>query len=362
MLSGIQEAQSKPDRLSTLISRFQVHARVHPYRDEPLYAVEDGKAQTRAANDAASDAANDDQVSGGRISGDPINFFIAQRGQMRSLMPEFSGFSEDFELSDDVPLLVFYPRGTPTRGTPTREMAKDLACFPLQQSTKAQGRDIQGRDIQERDIHGQDIQGQTNRGYVCAAVDMGGAENPIALALPDQVIVRLDQSRPLQAVTDILLEEACAPRCGSQAVIDRLCEIVVIRLLRHLIKGGQAEIGLLAGLANPNLSLAIIAIHDNPERNFNLEDLAEIAAMSRTHFVNSFRKAVGVTPGQYLSNWRLTLARMEIANGTPLKVIARQIGFSSTAALSRAFTRRYGISPRTEMMRTEMAQKEIVQR
>jgi AraC-like DNA-binding protein len=68
--------------------------------------------------------------------------------------------------------------------------------------------------------------------------------------------------------------------------------------------------------------------------------------MSRTHFANSFRKVVGMTPGEYLSSWRLTLARSEIANGAPLKVVASKIGFSSSAALSRAFSRRYGFSPR----------------
>lgn len=187
--------------------------------------------------------------------------------------------------------------------------------------------------------------------YVCASVDTGGDANPIAIALPDVVTVKFDEAMPLQAVTDILLEEALAPRCGAQAVIDRLCEIVVIRLLRHLIETGKAEVGLVAGLAHPNLSLAIVAIHDNPEKNWRLEDLAEISAMSRTHFVNIFRDVVGVTPGEYLSSWRLTLVRMEIARGASLKSIVQKVGFSSSAALSRAYKRRYGISPRQELAR-----------
>ena len=181
---------------------------------------------------------------------------------------------------------------------------------------------------------------------ICASVETGGETNPIALALPESIIVRLDEARPLKAVTDILLEEALVPRCGGGAVIDRLCEVVVIRLLRHAIEAGQAKAGLLAGLAHPKLSIAIVAIHDHPERTWHLEDLSGIAAMSRTHFANTFRTVVGVTPGEYLSSWRLSLARIEIAQGALVKTVARKVGFSGPAALSRAFARRYGMPPR----------------
>lgn len=186
--------------------------------------------------------------------------------------------------------------------------------------------------------------------YVRAVVDAGGAANPIALALPDLVTVSLDAAPSLRAVTDVLLDEALNPRCGGKAVIDRLCEVVIIRLLRHLIEAGQAKTGLLAGLAHPNLSLAIVAIHDRPDKAWRLEDLAACAGMSRTHFANTFRAVVGITPGEYLSNWRLTLARAELAKGKPLKTVARRAGFSSSAALSRAFSRRYGVSPRRDRL------------
>lgn len=186
----------------------------------------------------------------------------------------------------------------------------------------------------------------TDAEFVAATVDMGGEANPIARALPNPVIVPLAEAEALGAVADMLLEEALSPRCGGRAVVDRLCEVVVIRLLRYAIEGGQAKPGLLAGLAHPNLCLAIVALHDSPGKNWRLEDLAEAAGMSRTHFANSFRKVVGVPPGEYLSDWRLTLARTEIGKGTPLKVIAGNIGFSSSAALSRAFSRRYGFTPR----------------
>jgi AraC-like DNA-binding protein len=237
------------------------------------------------------------------------NLFIARRGEM--------SFSDDRHeaLTGAGPKLAFFPRGMPP------DLRVQLAS----------------REVE----------------YLRATVDMSGDANPIALALPPLVAVRLDEAPSLAAVADLLLEEALAPRCGGRAVIDRLCEVVVIRLLRHAIEQGEARPGLLAGLAHPNLRLPIVAVHDNPEKSWRLEDLADIAGMSRTHFANSFRDVVGITPGGYLSGWRLTLARTEIAKGTPLKVIAGKVGFSSSAALSRAFSRRYGFSPREGYSRSQ---------
>lgn len=188
--------------------------------------------------------------------------------------------------------------------------------------------------------------------FVLASVEMGGAGSPIALALPALVREPLAENSPLRPVADLLFEEALSPRCGGGAVIDRLCEVLMIRLLRHLIEAGHSEAGLLAGLAHPNLSHAIVAMHEAPQHAWHLEDLAEIAGMSRTAFAVGFRSVVGVTPGEYLSGWRLTVARTEIERKTPLKIVARKVGFSGPAALSRAFSRRYGLTPR------QLAEKE----
>lgn len=189
------------------------------------------------------------------------------------------------------------------------------------------------------------------KGLFAAHVDIGGKGNPMARALPAVVIASAQADSALKAVGDLLLEEVVDPRCGGVAVLDRLCEVLVIRLLRHAIQSGEAEVGLLAGLAHPRLCPAIIAIHEQPERDWHLEGLAELAAMSRTQFAKTFRDVVGTTPVGYLSAWRLTLAQLELARGATLKSIAGRVGFSSPAALSRAYARHFGYSPRQAMRR-----------
>jgi len=181
---------------------------------------------------------------------------------------------------------------------------------------------------------------------LCASIDLGGAANPLALALPEVVLVPFAQSEGLQATLDVLIEEAFTPNCGQQAILDRLCEVVVVKLLRHVIRANQVKIGLLAGLAHPMLCRALTAMHEAPEKDWPLEQLADTAGMSRTTFANVFRDVVGQTPGHYLARWRLTLAKGQLSKGTPLKAVAQAVGYASPAALSRAYSRQFGQSPR----------------
>jgi transcriptional regulator GlxA family with amidase domain len=129
-------------------------------------------------------------------------------------------------------------------------------------------------------------------------------------------------------------------------MVNRLFEVVMIQVLRQLMEGGEMRGGLFAGLGHPRLRLALVAMHEAPAQSWTLEDLAEVAGMSRSVFAASFREAMGTTPGQYLQGWRVGLAQQALRQGRPLKRIADDVGYGSEAALSRAFKAHTGQSPR----------------
>ncbi len=183
--------------------------------------------------------------------------------------------------------------------------------------------------------------------FVCANLSFeGGTANPIAAALPPFVCLPLADLRGSEAVLRLLFEKALGQNCGRQAMLDRLFEVVLIQILRHLMEEGQTEVGLLAGLSHQRLRRALVAMHEAPERDWSLVSLADVAGMSRSVFANSFRDTVGCTPGAYLQRWRVGLAQKSLLQGRSLAVISQDVGYGSEAALSRAFKAQSGRSPR----------------
>lgn len=174
----------------------------------------------------------------------------------------------------------------------------------------------------------------------------GGAANPIVAALPPFVCLPLAGLPGAAAVLAVIFDEARSSHCGRAAVLDRLFEVVLVQVLRELMAQRRIEGGMLAGLAHPKLRRALVAMHEQPARDWSLESLAVEAGMSRTMFANLFRDTVAQTPLAYLQGWRIGLAKRLLQQGRSLKLIAGEVGYAGEAALSRAFSAQTGMSPR----------------
>ena len=186
-----------------------------------------------------------------------------------------------------------------------------------------------------------------NTDVVCASIDFGiGDENPLVRGLPTMLRVPLASMPGLDLTQQLLFGEAFAQRCGHGATVDRLAEVLVIQLLRYAIEQRLVDSGALAGLADPRLAKALNAIHAEPGRAWTLDAMANAAGMSRARFAAHFNKTLGSPPGDYLTGWRLGLARSLLRRGIPVKQVAGEVGYGSANALARAFSRRLGISPK----------------
>ncbi len=190
---------------------------------------------------------------------------------------------------------------------------------------------------------------------VCSTFEFGiGEGNPLQAALPELVLMRLEDSPSLARTLDQLFWESDEDHCGREAILDRLSEVALILILRELMDQKRLDVGLLAGLADPRLSRAINAIHERPDQDWTLDRLAVAAAMSRARFAKRFHDVVGMTPGAYLSDWRLGLAKSMLLRGASVQTIAGDVGYGSASALSRVFSNRFGLSP-TEWRRSAQA-------
>lgn len=180
----------------------------------------------------------------------------------------------------------------------------------------------------------------------CATVDFGArVRNPVLLGLPLLIIVPIHEAPTIESTLGALFDEAFHARLGRQAALDRLMEYVLLVLLRHALDAKRIDSGVLAALADGKLSKALIAMHERPERPWSLDELAREAGMSRARFAVHFRAAIGATPGDYLTDWRIAVAQVQLRRGNSLKMIAPRVGYASTVTLARVFARRVGMSP-----------------
>jgi AraC-like DNA-binding protein len=196
--------------------------------------------------------------------------------------------------------------------------------------------------------------------FTCASVHFeGGANHPLARALPPVIVLPLAQVPGLAGALDLLFQEADNVRCGHRLMVDRLFEVVLLQLLRWLLDHGEesgVSMGLVSGLADPQLARALTAMHESPQNPWSLESLADLAAMSRSAFAGRFKKVVGVAPAEYLTDWRMALAKKQLSQGRAVKLIAPDLGYANASALSRVFAQRAGMSPREWLARTEKTQ------
>lgn len=76
-----------------------------------------------------------------------------------------------------------------------------------------------------------------------------------------------------------------------------------------------------------------------------LEELAAVAGLSPFHFLRSFQAQHHATPQQLLMALRLSEAKRRLAAGESPAQVAAAVGLSDQAHLTRAFQRRYGVTP-----------------
>lgn len=89
-------------------------------------------------------------------------------------------------------------------------------------------------------------------------------------------------------------------------------------------------------------------IHERLHEDISLKDLAELACISKDHFLRAFRDTVGQTPYHYLLSQRLERAKMLLREepGVPVAEVARRCGFKNLSHFSATFRRMTGVSPK----------------
>lgn len=174
---------------------------------------------------------------------------------------------------------------------------------------------------------------------------VGLARHGSGPGLPSRILLTdLARHEPL---VDVLFGELLeGEREFRSGVLRHSATLLASLAVSSWLERGCAPDRWLMRVEDADVARAVAAIHDDPGRAWSVAELARVALLSRSDFAARFRRAVGDTPVRHVTAVRVERAQRLLRDGDlGIERIARQLGYGSSAAFSRAFTRAVGTSP-----------------
>lgn len=169
--------------------------------------------------------------------------------------------------------------------------------------------------------------------------------NNVLRYLPPVFVVR--PQGPAADFFAATMNYAASESAGIEATLSaRLPEILLAEALRLFSESSPQANGWLAATLDPVVGRALTLMHNDPMRDWSVDELAREAGASRSVLADRFTRLLEQSPMQYLTEWRMQLAA-DLLRSTTLKIadIAERVGYGSDAAFSRAFRRHVGSWP-----------------
>ena len=127
----------------------------------------------------------------------------------------------------------------------------------------------------------------------------------------------------------------------ADGMADSLVRAMVVRCL-----GGRLPRATTRRLDDRRLARVVDHVEQHLASRMSIDDLAQAAALSRYHFLRSFKATTGLTPQKYVLGRRMQRARDLLAGTTlGLPEVARRIGYSNGHYFRRAFSQFFGRPP-----------------
>ncbi|MFQ5525177.1 MAG: AraC family transcriptional regulator [Thermoanaerobaculia bacterium] len=214
---------------------------------------------------------------------------------------------------------------------------------------------LDGESLEEELMHGVRTWGNDPEGstvmMVGAYESLGDLSDRLLRALPP--LLWLPKEEWESPLFSVLCDEVVKDRPGQAAVLDRLIDLLLMRVLRAWFTRPEAkEPAWYRSQADPVVGRALAIMHDDPARRWTLSALARETGVSRAALARRFREVVGEPPMAFLTEWRLALAADLLCEpDATVGTIAPKVGYSSPFALSTAFKRVRGVSPQEHRAR-----------
>lgn len=150
----------------------------------------------------------------------------------------------------------------------------------------------------------------------------------------------------LEATLRVIGDEAGGQRMGGDLIALKMSEAILAQAIRCFVESEDAPASGLGAFSDAQLCRALDAFHKAPDTAWTVEGLAQSAAMSRTSFAVLFQKKMDMTPMQYVTSWRMEIAKRLLQD--PAKTLtdaAEGAGYASDSAFARVFKKETGFTP-----------------
>jgi AraC-like DNA-binding protein len=178
-----------------------------------------------------------------------------------------------------------------------------------------------------------------------------GVAHPLFDSLPSLVHVEASKHGRadwLAAAGQLAAVESASSRPGVTALVDRLAETLLVQTLLGYVErlSQPEEATFLAAIQDRSTGKVLGLIHEDPARDWTLDELALAGAVSRSVLTERFRALVGASPMVYLASWRMLKAR-ELLRDSSMSIaqVAQAVGYESEFSFGKAFKRVVGIPP-----------------
>ena len=175
--------------------------------------------------------------------------------------------------------------------------------------------------------------------------------NPLLAILPPLLHVKgtdKGATRWLRLTTNYVLSELDNGGAGAEEVITRLADILFIQAVRAYFvdNADTAKSGWLVAARDQQIGRALRLLHEHPQKPWTVASLAGQIATSRSALADRFTKLVGEPPLRYLTRLRINAAAARLRSTTDkLSAIAASAGYESVAAFVKSFRRLMGMPP-----------------
>lgn len=197
-------------------------------------------------------------------------------------------------------------------------------------------------------VHGSGRGPLTN--VVCGYLANEEMRNPLMATLPPLLKVNINEGASRDWIESSLrygAQQLSEGHLASSSVMARLSELLFVEAVRAYSESQKVhEQHWLHGLKDQYVGRALAALHDRLAHGWSVADMADVAGLSRSAFVERFTAAMGTPPMQYLAKSRMLLAKELLAERQKsISQVAAAVGYDAEAAFNRAFKREFGLPP-----------------